>query len=208
MENKKSMSWAIVILVLIFFWPVGVYLLYRKVTGDRASALKNSKILRNVGFVFLGFAIIYIFMVISGQMDDAWTAAAFFGIGGGVLVYAAKRLKMTGEKFKKYINIVINNNQTSIDNIAAAIPISYDKAAKDLQEMINKGYFSNAYIDVSNREIILPSHMKQQSERNGSLKNNNEQAKVKSVICKNCGGNNEVIEGQVCECEYCGSPIN
>ena len=133
MENKKSMSWAIVILVLIFFWPVGVYLLYRKVTGDRASALKNSKILRNVGFVFLGFAIIYIFMVISGQMDDAWTAAAFFGIGGGVLVYAAKRLKMTGEKFKKYINIVINNNQTSIDNIAAAIPISYDKAAKDLQ---------------------------------------------------------------------------
>lgn len=208
MENKKSMSWAIVILVLIFFWPVGVYLLYRKVTGDRASALKNSKILRNVGFVFLGFAIIYIFMVISGQMDDAWTAAAFFGIGGGVLVYAAKRLKMTGEKFKKYINIVINNNQTSIDNIAAAIPISYDKAAKDLQEMINKGYFSNAYIDVSNREIILPSHMKQQSERNGSLKNNNEQAKVKSVICKNCGGNNEVIEGQACECEYCGSPIN
>lgn len=208
MENKKSMSWAIVILVLIFFWPVGVYLLYRKVTGDRASALKNSKILRNVGFVFLGFAIIYIFMVISGQMDDAWTAAAFFGIGGGVLVYAAKRLKMTGEKFKKYINIVINNNQTSIDNIAAAIPISYDKAAKDLQEMINKGYFSNAYIDVSNREIILPSYIKQQSERNGSLKNNNEQAKVKSVICKNCGGNNEVIEGQVCECEYCGSPIN
>ena len=208
MENKKSMSWAIVILVLIFFWPVGVYLLYRKVTGDRASALKNSKILRNVGFVFLGFAIIYIFMVISGQMDDAWTAAAFFGIGGGVLVYAAKRLKMTGEKFKKYINIVINNNQTSIDNIAAAIPISYDKAAKDLQEMINKGYFSNAYIDVSNTEIILPSYIKQQSERNGSLKNNNEQAKVKSVICKNCGGNNEVIEGQVCECEYCGSPIN
>ena len=76
------------------------------------------------------------------------------------------------------------------------------------QKIFNKGYFSNAYIDVSNREIILPSHMKQQSERNGSLKNNNEQAKVKSVICKNCGGNNEVIEGQVCECEYCGSPIN
>lgn len=208
MENKKSMSWGIVILVLIFFWPVGVYLLYRKLTSDRAAALKNSKILRNVGFVFLGFAVIYIFMGISGQMDDAWTAAIFFGGGGAVLVYAAKRLKMTGEKFKKYINIVINNSETSIDNIAAAIPISYDKAAKDLQEMIDKGYFPSAYIDASNREIILPGHIKQKSERNKSVNNNNQQAKVKSVVCKNCGGNNEVIEGEVCECEYCGSPIS
>lgn len=31
--------------------------------------------------------------------------------------------------------------------------------------------------------------------------------KIQVVVCKNCGANNKIAKGSVCECEYCGSPL-
>lgn len=212
--SKKSSSWTVVILLLIFFWPIGLYLLYKKVTGDKTAALQNSKVLNTVGWVFAVLAVIYIFMAVSGGMEtsDALGAFVFFGAGGALMIYGAKRMKKNSEKLKKYISIVINNNQTSIDNIAAAIPIDYEQAKNDLQKMIDNGYFQGAYIDTANREIVLPTNENSQpmniSEDTAPRENENmSQPGFKVVICKNCGANNKVIEGTVCECEYCGSPL-
>lgn len=212
--NKTNQSWTVVILLLIFFWPVGLYLLYKKVTGDKTSALKNSKALSIVGWVFAVFSAIYLLMAISGDMkaSDAISAFVFFGAGGALMIYGAKRMNKNAAKLKKYISIVINNNQTSIDNIAAAIPTDYEQAENDLQKMINNGYFQGAYIDKSNREIILPKKENSPSmnmpENNIQYENKNtEQPRFKVVNCKNCGANNTVAEGNLCECEYCGSPL-
>jgi hypothetical protein len=216
MANTKpsSPSWAVVILLLIFFWPVGLFILYKKVTGDKTAALQNSKVLNTVGWVFAVFAVIYILMAVSGEMkaSDAFCAFAFFGAGGALMIYGAKRMKKNAEKLKKYISIVINNNQTSIDNIAAAIPTDYEQAKKDLQKMIDNDYFQGAYIDTANREIVLPKRENSQSTNmsGNNIQHENRdmgQLRFKVVICKNCGANNKIAEGKICECEYCGSPL-
>ena len=31
-QNRKEPAWSAVVLLLIFFWPVGLYLLYRKLS--------------------------------------------------------------------------------------------------------------------------------------------------------------------------------
>jgi hypothetical protein len=212
--NTKKTSSPVVILLLILFWPIGLYVLYKKVTGDKTSALKNSKTLNTVGWVFAAFSAIYLLMAISGGMpaSDALSAFVFFGAGGALMIYGSNRMKKNAAKLKKYISVVINNNQTSIDNIAAAIPTDYEQAKNDLQKMIDSGYFQGAYIDASNREIVLP---KRENSPSTNLSENNiqyenksmEQPRFKVVICKNCGANNTVAEGNLCECEYCGSPL-
>jgi len=215
-KEKKSTSWGLIIVVLIIFWPVGLFLLYGKITGDKAAALKNSKVLNIMGWVFVALAIMYLLMAITGNLktengssavESFMMAFVFFGGGGTFLIYIAKKMKVNAEKFKKYIAIVINNNETSIDNIAAAAPSSYEQTKKDLQKMIDNGYFENAYIDVSKREIVLPNknHVQTHSISNIQMNASVNEPQIKAVVCRNCGANNKIVEGQACECEYCGS---
>ena len=217
-KEKKSTSWGLIIVVLIIFWPVGLFLLYGKITGDKAAALKNSKVLNIMGWVFVALAIMYLLMAITGNLktengssavESFMMAFVFFGGGGTFLIYIAKKMKVNAEKFKKYIAIVINNNETSIDNIAAAAPSSYEQTKKDLQKMIDNGYFESAYIDVSKREIILPNKNPVHTHSISNIQMNSpvNEPPIKAVVCRNCGANNKVVEGQVCECEYCGSML-
>jgi hypothetical protein len=215
-QEKKSTSWGVIILLLIFFWPVGLFLLYRKISGDKAAALKNSKILNILGWVFAASAVIYVIMAITGNVEinngssvvgTLIVGLVFYGGGGALMIYIAKKMEINAEKLKKYIAIVINNNQTSIDNIAAAVPVSYEEATKDLQKMIDTGYFENAYIDVSEREIVLTNKKKEQkySSSNVQVDGTVDEPQIKGAICRSCGANNKVVKGQICECEYCGS---
>lgn len=215
-QQKKSTSWGIIILALIIFWPVGLFLLYRKLSGDKVAALKNSKILNILGWVFAAFAVIYVIMAITGNIETKdgssvvgplIVALVFYGGGGAFMIATAKKMKINADKLKKYIEIVINNNQTSIDNIAAAVPVRYEEAMKDLQKMIDNGYFENAYIDVSEREIVLTNKKTEREypTSNVQMDGHINKPQIKVVVCRSCGANNKVVKGQVSECEYCGS---
>lgn len=208
MGRKRVVSWTVVIIVMIFFWPVGLYLLYRKVTTDKEAAMKNSKALKVVGWIFLVIGILGAF----GNLSDSKTEAAdiaigvTFFVGGGVLMlYAARKVSMSGEKFKKYIHTIINDQQILIPNIAAVMNLSPEQVMKDIQAMIDMGYFPNAYINYGAHELVLPDRYENLNKTSNTNMDRSQQ-KI-TVICKNCGGNNIVVAGQVCECEYCGSPI-
>ena len=223
-QNKNSTSWNTVIILLILFWPIGLFLLYKKINADKASALQKSKTLNVVGWIFIFFAVVYFLACVTGNTEAAegssimggiFTAIVFFGGGGTLMIYISKQMNSKAVKIKKYISIIINNHQTSIDNIAAAIPTNYNQAVKDLSEMIDKGYFANAYIDASSREVILPQKQTKQaskgcenSEQNGSQVNFESKPLFKIVICKNCGANNKMLDGTVSECEYCDTLLN
>lgn len=216
MENKelKWMSWNRIILLLVLFWPVGFYLLYKKVSLDKSTVLKNSKTVKIIGIIFIVLGVVYFF----DQMAEGSNAKGspvggmlFLVIGGVFMIYTSKKLQLQGEKFKKYISIVINNNETSIDNIASAMNVSYEEAINDLKIMIDKGYFLNAYVDLGSREFVIrkkqyePINVKKNSSVNEVKE---EKPKMKVVVCKNCGGNNTILEGEISECEFCGSPLS
>lgn len=206
---SSAYSWPVIIIVLIIFWPVGIYLMYKRFSLDKSATLKNSKTVAIISYILMALGVIYLIMGLTGQLNTTDGSSPvgstilltlLFGGGGIYLFFVSKRMKRNGEKYKHYINLIVNQQQTSIDNIAAAVGVSYDDAKKDLQKMIDCGYFSGAYIHEGNREFVMEQKQPKAEVNSGS-------AQTKVVVCKSCGANNTVIIGKTCECEYCGSPI-
>lgn len=216
-ENSKSTSWGFVIFVLIIFWPVGLYLVYKKLNETRSLTLKDGKGFRTVGWIFIVLEIcVLIGYVNEGYIDFLSILISLFFLGGpgALMFYISNLKKKKSAKLKRYIAMISNNYETSIDNIATAIPTDYDSAVNDLNKMIDKGFFENAYIDASARKIILPQNKliqlvaQQQEYENALLQSKIGQLNLKLtkvVVCKSCGANNQVKEGQISRCEFCGS---
>lgn len=201
MQKNRTVSWIWIIFWCVFFFPVGVFLIYKKINSDKTATLNNSKTVFTISYVLLAFSIIYVTMIFSEGVSMI-TAALVTGAGGIWLNRIAKKMKTNGEKYKKYITLVINQNMTEIDNIAPALNVSYEIAKEDLQKMIDLGYFVGAYINENSREIILAKHSN----------NTPNQSKVnlpatRVVVCKSCGANNSISIGVINNCEYCGSSI-
>ena len=60
--------------------------------------------------------------------------------------------------------------------------------------MIEIGFFPGAYIDETNRKVVLQQKGPDERDR-------------KAVHCKNCGVDNRIVVGETGVCEYCGSPL-
>ena len=125
-------------------------------------------------------------------------------IGGGIWAnIISRKAKINDQKYKAYKDFLVTQQLTQIDNLAAAFGVSYDEAKNGLQEMINDGYFVGAYINESNREIVLPQTILAET----SPPYPTAQMPTCVVACKGCGANNTIVIGQAKECEYCGSPM-
>jgi hypothetical protein len=211
MENKKkSPSWLTITIWFILFWPVGVYLIWKKLATDKSAAMKNSKVLKVIGYLFIFCAVVMLMTVFDDGTDvgSSLGGMMFYLIGGILILWGAKKIRESGEKYKKYIDVVINQQQHTIDNIAAQVGTSYDNAVKELQKMIDKGYFMNAHIDYASHEIIFENRSTiNQFDNSNNSKMEAVASTIKVVRCPNCGGNNTIIVGHTNECDFCGSPI-
>lgn len=209
-ENGKVSiwySWPIIILALCFFWPVGIFLIVKRVSIDKKAALSVGKILSIVGGFSYGLAVLYLLACITEGFDSGdFGIIVFFGIAGFVLCKVAKKIKLEAESIKQYLAIIINGNVRQLENIAATTGKSYEVVRSDIQKMIQKGYLKNAYIDESIREIVLPNNrpIENSSENHDAKKDSHAQTKI--VRCSYCGANNTIV-GISGECEYCGSPL-
>lgn len=219
MMEKKGTKWGWIIFWLIIFWPVGLFLVIKKLATDK-SALMSGKTtgLSVIGWILIAWSSLLLITVVSSPSDfKSDGALVFFMVllplaGGIALLRKASKIKKLAARYKTYIDIVVNRNVKSIDNIASATGLSYDAATKDLQDMINIGYLKDAYIHQGNREIIL-KHQKPTPVAYAQMKVVKQAApqaapQTKAARCPGCGANNVVAVGRVSECEYCGTPIN
>lgn len=106
-----------------------------------------------------------------------------------------------GRKFQKYIAIVINQGEKSIEKISGAAGVPMQETREDLQKMIDRGYFPNTYIDAATSEIILPDR----KERDLAAYEQEKQKNYRVITCQGCGAQEKIAEGQTNNCEYCGS---
>ena len=198
-NERSEIHWGWIVGCLILFWPLGLYLLFRRLSSDRGATFKSGKTIAIVSYGLIAMCFIYLIMAITE--DTAMLLAALLcGCGGVVLYRLSKKMQITGERYRQYITLIVNQGITSIDNIARIVEMTFEGVTNDLARMIDSGYFSGAYIDKSRREIVLahpvqPHHARQPAS----------QIQEKIVICKGCGANNRVIVGQITECEYCNS---
>jgi len=197
----KQTSWGWIIFWFILFWPVGLVLLIKRQKSDKSAVLKDYKGVTIASYVLMGLGAIYFLMGISGQ-PDALLAFLVCGGGGVVTFLYARKSQKRSEHYRKYINMVVNQNQTSIDSISAAIGIPYNDVLNDLQNLVTDGYLPGAYIDISQRKIIL-GDMTQQYGAQFVAPTSSIQVQTTAVKCPGCSANNKVTIGQTAVCEYC-----
>jgi len=195
---------AYVYVVLIVFWPVGLYLLYKHLTSDKTNMMQNSKTMRYFAIGFLVFGAISILYYLPGLFGaDAVNAAFGLGVGlaiagGGVMILKLSAQAMqTAQRYRSYIAVVINQGNSSLHDISRALAIDFATVEADLNKMIEIGYFPFAYIDARHQRIVLPVRIQAAGA--------NENTRV--VRCGFCGANNKLVGNEPPICEYCGSSL-
>ena len=188
-------SWPAIIVLLFLFWPVGLYLMYKRAQHDKKTAFTAAKLLNLLGTILIVVGIVLLIAVVG----------IFYLIAGIVLKKIAKKLRNSSENVKRYLTIVVNGNVRQLDAISAAISKPYETVKSDLQKMIDDGYFKNAYIKEDTREIVLTQSQPVQTE--GYAFSGTATTSVRVVACPCCGANN-TVSGDLGECEYCGSPLS
>lgn len=199
-------SWPVIILALCIFWPIGIFLIIKRVSVDKKTAMGAGKLIGGIGIASYCIAGIgFLACLGDGFGSDDIGMILFFGIAGFALQKVSQKIKREAEDIKKYLSVIVNGNERQIDVIASSMGKSYDVAKNDIQKLISKGYLKNAYINEGTREVILPNNNIQ--EQVGTTTNataNNVTSKI--VACPCCGANNTIM-GDMGECEYCGSPL-
>ncbi len=202
----KNTSWFWIIFWLIIFWPIGLVLAFNKMTNDKSAVMSGK-----TGFLsFTGWLLVFLGVCTFA----AWTEAPdFFGfvitaffLGGGVFVIIkARKTKKAGQRYKKYLDLIVNQGYRKIDDMAGIVGLQYEEVLSDLDKMSDIGYLNNYYINIANREIG------EKFIQNPVYANNQvvaQPVKTVSVKCPGCGANNVCTSGTVTDCDYCGTPIN
>ncbi len=200
--EKSSHSWVLVVFLLIIFWPVGVYFLVKKLSTDKKATLSTGKSMIVWGWIIAGMGIISWPALIEDGFFSGTLGMLFFASAGFSLVYIGRRTARKASRYKKYINLIVNKRVKSIGTISSAISVPHDTAVNDIEEMINKGFFEDFYIDYSSDEIILLN------KNDVEFNLNNEEVEMILVTCSGCGANNKVKKMQIDNCQYCGSLIS
>lgn len=172
------------------------------------SAITISRILGILSSIFgYSMAVLFGLPLVFGEFKDAGSIVVvliFLAIAALLIAHGIKTKKLI-KRFKKYISIISVENQTSLEYIANTCLYSIDFVINDLQKMINKKFFTSAYIDKNTKEIVL---QKKNSEVAKDAVKKDETVEFIDVICKNCGASNSIPKGTIAECEFCGSVIN
>lgn len=124
------------------------------------------------------------------------------------LIIKARERKNMRLEFKKYVAQLSIDASGDLQNIAAATNTSVDVVKKNLDFMIKKKFFPNAYIDLNENRLVLPA-MQQKAQEQSTYTNDSPQTAIEYVTCNcpSCGGINKIEKGKTVECDFCGSPL-
>jgi len=202
-------SWPVIILALIFFWPLGLFLIIKRASLDKKTAMGSGKLIKGLGIASCCMAALGFLVSITDGFDGTDVGMIiFFAAAGAALLYLANKIKKDADSVKQYLNIIVNGGERQLDAIAAATGKQYDVVKKDVQKMIDKGFLKNAYINENTREVVLPSAAPANTNVGQPTTNMGTPTAVQTrvVACPCCGANN-TVSGTLGECEYCGTPL-
>ena len=200
-RQKKPISWVWIILALIIFWPVGLLLLVFRLVSDRSAVMTCGRTLGIVSWILIVLGLLIIF-------GDEVIIGCVFMLGGICLNVLSRKTKKRAALYRQYISLVANHRMTSLDEISAAIGLSFDTVTSDLTNMINAGYFSGLYIDAPGRRLVLPQATAQQAPQPaGGAVGTQNISQPRVVQCVGCGANAALMSA-VGTCEYCGCPLH
>ncbi|MGE5628607.1 MAG: hypothetical protein ACM3X7_10945 [Solirubrobacterales bacterium] len=166
------------------------------------------KISSIIGYCMGVFFLPGLFAYITDDKPDATCImiCLFFISIAAFLIYLGRKIKKTIKRFKEYVKLISVDNISSLEEIASSTSRSVDFVKNDIQKLIDKKYFINAYIDDDTDEIVIGEH-NIQANTNSAYKGVHQRKpqETESVKCSGCGAMNYRSKGAVINCEYCGS---
>ena len=208
-------SWPVIIIAFIVFWPVGLALLILRNTGNKHSVFLGSTDKRK--YIIAG--VVLIVLAIVSFSNHSGTMGVLYLAGGIALIAYANVLVRKSQRNRMYIDLIVNNNETSLDKIASMCNVQYDTVVKELKSLITFNVLKNASIDEMNRTITInrvqpqPQPQQQLSQFVNDVTAGftsavaAEQAAPVACTCSGCGAKVVVQPGQTVICEYCDTPI-
>ncbi|MGD9910737.1 MAG: hypothetical protein AB7U79_09115, partial [Candidatus Izemoplasmatales bacterium] len=139
------------------------------------------------------------------------------GVPGIMLIIKGKKVKAKSLKYKKYIQLIVNQQITDISQLAIYTGKSASEVLDDLREMISSGNLGSAVLDPSGMSVVLrrPAHATQ-NQQQPVFATNQDQVQATAqpiptftptvIKCKACGADN-FVDAPHTNCEYCGSPL-
>lgn len=201
----KKVSWGIVVLLFVLFFPAGIWLLASKMTREKGRERENGKGLKWFGWTLIALAALYIIMGLSGELTvepgeslagGLILMTALLGGGGAFMVWKGTVYMARGAMYARYAAIAHAQPDGSVHRIAEAYPARYDQAIRVLKQMAEDGYFPGGYLDEARGELVLPGR-----------RTTPEVSKPRRITCPNCGAHQTLEAGGADSCEYCGSPL-
>lgn len=134
-----------------------------------------------------------------------------FALLGLMLFNAGKKRTKMRLEFKKYVTQLSIDPSGSLTSLASATGTSVDVVKSNLQYMIKKKFFTDAFINEVANQLVIPSMQRSQQVQVQMAQNVSQgaiQPEWVAFTCPCCGGMNRIQKGTVGECDFCGSPLS
>ena len=219
-KDDRGLPWWLILIACFFFpigYAIGLVVAFRKLGREKYDMVRNGKWGIGLGIGVFLVGLFFISLVItdeqvvkaSGVMAGIIPFAVIFCLPGGRLMAQGTKYRKLGESLRLYAPFIINNQtgECSLDTMAAACNQSYETVCGQLEQLIKAGLLPNWFLNRQTHQLI--SSMAIAKERT-TQKQRQETDGKKAVIalkCPNCGGVNNVREGESQPCEYCGTVL-
>ena len=124
-----------------------------------------------------------------------------------LLLYSGIMKRRFVNLFRSYVTILSADPTRSLEVLAINTGASVEVVKKNLQKMIKKNCFENAYIDFNQNRLVFPQQEQTCEHTPESPIETNPGPVYRQVTCNGCGAKNTVSAGSVAKCEYCGSTL-
>lgn len=209
------LTWPAIIVSFLFFWPLAIVLVYLRTKNSKVdifAAASNKKVYMVIGVILILLGI--------GEFGSSVLSALFMIAGGAAIIYYANALAKKGTRNKTYIDLIVNQGETSIDKIASMLNVKYDVALKELQTMKTLGVLKNANINEATHTVTVDKVANTQNNIQNSLgqitnavndvagaitgaASTNTTVNVVSCPCPGCGAKYTGAQGSTLTCDYC-----
>lgn len=202
----------VIILIFVFFWPIGLVLLILKFTNNNIEPIEKLKsrkisniiitsIMFVIGIIFSLVALVGVSEILNGSTGtDTIGALVFLVILIAIFVILGvwrckKAIEISNmiRKIYKYQNLIIDREIYDLDEIASNMNILKTEILNDVAKYIRDGYLSGIRVKQNIIEKI-PEYISPD--------------RIHNIICSSCGANNKCIQGKVNKCGYCGTILN
>ena len=116
---------------------------------------KGAMALEVAGWIVAAFGAV---LAIGALGSGLWSFLAMLAIalGGGVMIFAGRRAKRREKAFRRCMTISGDKGIVKIDGLARTLGMSEEDLAKQLDEMVDRGYYgTRAYVDHARGLLVI-----------------------------------------------------